>query len=639
MVIERGIPKSFGTTPKVTQSMNAPPRLQFPTTEGLRDCALFSLDGDGGITSWNGTAESLFGYKAEEIVGQSFGKLFLSEDRLQGAPKRILAEATLNGRFAEENRKVRKDGSHFWAEFILQSFPDSGLEASGFLVMVRDNTERRRSIKYSNMMVELAMNAMIMVNSHGRLIAVNPQTEKMFGYSAAELLGEPVEKLVPVRFRAEHPANRDRFLASPMVRAMGSGRDLYGQRKDGSEFPVEIGLNPVDSDEGPIILGSIVDITERKKADDRFRLAVESAPNSMVMTDAVGRIVLANLETERLFGYSRQELLGQLVEILVPDRFKLKHPGYRQEFFNRPEARSMGMGRNLSGRRKDGHEFPVEVGLNPIDTKEGLRVLIAIVDITERKRLESQARRLLLESAHAARLSTVGEMVSGLAHEINQPLAAASNYLRGCIRLAQNGQKVTNEELTHWMDLAAAQTTRACEIVTRLGAFVKKGETQRTPIDLNQLIEQTIALSTTTLDSGKDAFDAVSVQTHLDSDVPIVKADRVQIQQVLSNLIRNAIEAMRETPAERRVLQIRSKRQGAFVQVSVSDSGPGIAPEHLQRLFEAFFTTKATGIGLGLSISRSIIEQHHGELMVSSVMGQGTTFNFTLPVDDVESAE
>jgi PAS domain S-box-containing protein len=619
--------------------MTPPPRVQFPTAEGLGDCALFSLDGSGRVNSWNSVAERVFGYTVEEITGQSYEKLFLPEDRNRDLPARLLAEAQIRGRIAEENRKIRTDGSCFWAEFILQSIPTSANDAAGYLVMVRDNTERRRSMKYSTMMVQLAMNAMIMVNSSGVLIAVNPQTEKMFGYSAIELLGEPVEKLVPMRFRAEHPANRDRFFAMPVVRAMGSGRDLFGQRKDGSEFPVEIGLNPIDSDEGPVVLGSIVDITERKKAEDRFRLAVESAPNSMVMTDAEGRIVLANLETERLFGYSRQELLGQLVEILIPDRSRSKHPGYRDEFFKRPEARSMGMGRNLSARRKDGLEFPVEVGLNPIDTKEGLRVLIAIVDITERKRLESQARRLLIESAHAARLSTVGEMVSGLAHEINQPLAAASNYLRGCIRLAQNGRKVTTEELTHWMELAAAQTSRACEIVTRLGAFVKKGEAQRTPVNLNQLIEQTIALSTTTLDTSKEAFDAVSVQTHLDVDIPLVKADRVHIQQVLSNLIRNAVEAMRDTPAERRTLRIKSEQQDSFIRISVGDSGSGISPEHLQRMFEAFFTTKESGIGLGLSISRSIIEQHQGELTVSSILGQGTTFSFTLPTGEVESAE
>jgi PAS domain S-box-containing protein len=638
MVSESTFPTLLVTDQKASPVMNAPQIAQLLHAESLADCALFSLDAAANVQSWNSTAQKLFGYTESEIIGQSIAVLFLPDDQAWQAPVRMLEEARLNGRFAEENRKVRKDGSFFWAEFILQAnFAGDG-DAIGYMVMVRDNTQRRRTLKYSTMMVELAMNAMIMVDAAGLLIAVNPQTEKMFGYSSRELLGRSVEQLVPARFRIEHPENRERFFAAPAVRAMGSGRDLFGQRKDGTEFPVEIGLNPVETDEGLVVLGSIVDITERKKAEDRFRLAVESAPNSMVMTEADGRIVLANLETERLFGYSRQELIGQLVEILVPDRYRAQHPAFRQEFFRRPEARSMGMGRNLSGRRKDGSEFPVEVGLNPIETKEGLRVLIAIVDITERKRLESQARRLLIETAHAARLSTVGEMISGLAHEINQPLAAASNYLRGCIRLAQNGRVITNEELIHWMELAASQTTRACEIVTRLGAFVKKGEARRSRINLNHLIEQTIAMSTTTLDAGKDALDAVTVQQTLDPSIPIVNVDRIQIQQVLSNLIRNALEAMREAPPERRFLRIRSEVQLDMVRVSVEDTGSGIAPEHLQRLFEAFFTTKDTGIGLGLSISRSIIEQHQGEFTVSSTLGQGTVFSFTLPTRDLEIA-
>jgi PAS domain S-box-containing protein len=615
--------------------MTAPHFKRRESADNLSDCALFTLDAHGQVSNWTSTAKKLYGYSEDEVIGQPYAMLFLPEDRASGLPEMLLAQAREKGRVAEENRRIRSDGSSFWAEFILESLRSPAADAAAFLVMVRDNTERRRTLKYYTMMLESAMNAMIMVRSDGALIAANRQAERMFGYSADELRGISVEKLVPVRFRREHPANRERYFSAPQLRNMGTGRDLFGQRKDGTEFPVEIGLNPVETDEGLLVLGSIVDITERKKAEDRFRIAVESAPNSMVMTDADGKILLANLETERLFGYSRQELIGQLVEVLVPDQFRAKHPNYRQQFFQRPEARTMGMGRNLAGRHKDGHEFPVEVGLNPIETKDGLNVLIAIVDITERKRLESQTRRLLLESAHASRLSTVGEMISGLAHEINQPLAAASNFLRGCIRMTQNGRQVSNSELTQWMELAAAQTTRACDIVSRLGLFVRKGEGRRSRIDLNQLVEQSIALSITATE-GKDSHDLVSVQTQLDPNLPLIYVDRVQILQVLSNLIRNAVEAMRETPADRRILQITSKLYEGFVQLSVEDAGHGIPPEHLQRIFDAFFTTKENGIGLGLSISRSIVEQHHGEFTVRSTQGQGTTFCFTLPTVEVE---
>ena len=240
--------------------------------------------------------------------------------------------------------------------------------------------------------MESALNAIVMVNPEGKIILVNAHTEKLFGYGRDELIGQALEMLVPERFRTRHPEYRSGFFANPQVRSMGVGRDLFGRRKDGSEFPVEIGLNPIKTDEGLVVLSAIVDITERKKAEERFRQAVESAPNGMVMINPEGTIVLVNAQTERLFGYDRAELLGHSVELLVPERFRSKHPDNRAGFFANPQVRSMGVGRDLFGRRKDGSEFPVEIGLNPIKTDDGLLVLSAIVDITERKNAEDALR-------------------------------------------------------------------------------------------------------------------------------------------------------------------------------------------------------------------------------------------------------
>ena len=230
-------------------------------------------------------------------------------------------------------------------------------------------------------------------------------------------------------------------------------------------------------------------------------------------------------------------------------------------------------------------------------------------------------------------------MISGLAHEINQPLAAAANCLRGCIRMTQKDVGSNNEDLIHWLELAASQTSRACEIVSRLGAFVKKGDTQRKYVDINQLIEQSIVLASMTFYSSKDGFDGVSVQTFLDARLPQVTADRVQIQQVLINLIRNGAEAMCDASLTERLLIIRSELVGKAIRVSVEDRGAGIAPNQIPRLFEAFFTTKEHGVGLGLSISRSIIDQHRGELSVSPASPRGTIFSFTLPTCDAEVYE
>ena len=245
--------------------------------------------------------------------------------------------------------------------------------------------------------VEAAPNAMVMINAAGQIEMVNTQAERLFGYPRAELLGQSVELLVPERLRAHHPDLRTSFFADPQSRPMGEGRDLRGVRKDGSEFPVEIGLNPIETDEGTMVLSAIVDISARKRQEERFRRVVEAAPNAMVMVNAEGRIEMVNTQAERVFGYARSELLGQKMEQLVPERFRALHPGLRGAYFTDPRSRPMGAGRELYGLRKDGSEFPVEIGLNPIETDEGTMVLSAIVDISDRKEKEQKIRAALKE--------------------------------------------------------------------------------------------------------------------------------------------------------------------------------------------------------------------------------------------------
>ena len=245
--------------------------------------------------------------------------------------------------------------------------------------------------------VESAPNAMVLINHLGQIDMVNAQAERLFGYQRAEMLGQPVELLVPKRLRTAHPELRQSFFNDPKSRPMGAGRDLFGVRKDGSEFPVEIGLNPIETDEGTLVLSSVVDLSARKRMEERFRRVVEFAPNAMVMISASGRIEMVNAQAELLFGYERSELLGQPIETLVPKRFRGHHPGLRTTFMNDPKSRPMGAGRDLFGLRKDGTEFPVEIGLNPIETDEGPMVLSAIVDISDRKQKENHIQAALKE--------------------------------------------------------------------------------------------------------------------------------------------------------------------------------------------------------------------------------------------------
>jgi PAS domain S-box-containing protein len=257
----------------------------------------------------------------------------------------------------------------------------------------RDFTERVRAEESFRVALEAAPNAMIMVDGQGRMVFVNSQMEALFGYAKDELVGQPVEVIVPERFRSHHPQHRSGFFASPRARPMGAGRDLYGRRKDGREIPIEIGLNPMTTEEGTFVIASIIDITERKRAEDQFRQVIEGSPIGKLMIDGEGRIVLVNAQIERSFGYSRDELLGRPVEMLVPERFRARHPGYRDGFIANPMTRPMGAGRDLYGLRKDGSEFPVEIGLNPLETEQGLMILGTIVDITERKQAEEKLRR------------------------------------------------------------------------------------------------------------------------------------------------------------------------------------------------------------------------------------------------------
>lgn len=245
--------------------------------------------------------------------------------------------------------------------------------------------------------VEASPNGMVMTDREGFIVLVNSATEKLFGYSRQELIGQPVEILVPKRFNHQHPEYRENYIGESKTRPMGHGMDLYGLRKDGTEFPVEVGLNPVETDHGLFVLAAIVDITDRKHAEEMIHLAVEASPNGMVMTDKNGIIVMVNSTTEMLFGYPRNELIGQQIEILIPESHREHHPELRKNYLKQPSARAMGHGRDLYGLHKNGMELPVEVGLNPIRTPQGMMVLASVINITERKHQESQLKAALKE--------------------------------------------------------------------------------------------------------------------------------------------------------------------------------------------------------------------------------------------------
>jgi PAS domain S-box-containing protein len=415
-----------GADDRPDQQISPERRLQL-LINAVTDYAIYMLDQDGHVTSWNSGAKRAKGYTEDEILGRHFEIFYTPEDRAAGHPERALEVAAAEGIYREEGWRVRKDGCRFWASVVVEAIHDADDHLLGFSKVTHDVSARRRDEERFRRVVESAPNAIVMVNSAGLIEMVNAQTEQLFGYERRELLGKPVEMLMPEHFRYRHPELRQTFLTDPQSRPMGVGRDLFAVRKDGTEFPVEIGLNPIETDEGLMVLSSIADISLRRRSEMRFRQVVESTPNAIVMVNHSGSIEMVNQQAERLFGYRRHELLGRAIEDLVPARFRAHHPNLRSQFFGNLESRPMGAGRDLYALRKDGTEVPVEIGLNPIATEEGEMVLSAIVDISDRKQKEERIQTALKEKDALLREKDI--LLAEIHHRVKNNLQVVDSLL------------------------------------------------------------------------------------------------------------------------------------------------------------------------------------------------------------------
>jgi PAS domain S-box-containing protein len=363
--------------------------------------------------------------------------------------------------------------------------------------------------------------------------------------------------------------------------------------------------------------------TEIRQAEERFRMVVESAPNGVVLVNAEGNIVLVNAQCDKLFGYRREELIGQPVELLVPERFRPEHARNRRRFFASPSARPTGAIRDLYGQRKDGDEFPVEIGLAPIQTSEGPLALGVIVDMTERKWAE-EARR---ELAHASRLAMAGELTASVAHEINQPLGAILTNVEAAEMLLESAPESLAEVRQILKDIHR-DDLRASEVIQRLRALLRKRETKIEPVDCNELISDVLLLL-----GAESRCRHVNVETQLAADLPFVLGDKVHLQQVLLNLLLNGMDAMADKPGEKTLTVRTALNQSGYVEIAISDVGTGIRRDRLSHLFEPFFSTKREGMGLGLSLARALVEANGGRIWAENNSGAGATFRFALPVN------
>lgn len=369
-----------------------------------------------------------------------------------------------------------------------------------------------------------------------------------------------------------------------------------------------------------------------RASETHLRSILDTVPDATVVIDEAGTITSFSAAAVRQFGYATEEAIGRNVNILMPEPYRTEHDGYIRHYLATGEKRIIGIDRVVVGRRKDGSTFPMKLAVAEMRSAGRTYFTGFIRDLTERQQSEERLQELQGELARLARLNELGEMASTLAHELNQPLAAIANYAQGCVRLLKSSGGAVSPQLKEALEETARQSLRAGDIIRHLREFVSRGETDRSAADVRKLIEEAGALALV----GSREQDVRSV-FEFAPDTGTVLVDRVQIQQVLINLIRNAMEAMRE--CRRRELAVRAKRNGeGHVMIEVADTGPGISEDIAARLFEPFVTSKPNGMGIGLSISRRIIEAHGGSLTASRNSEGGATFRIDLPTEADEAS-
>ncbi|MCR5872187.1 MULTISPECIES: PAS domain S-box protein [unclassified Sphingomonas] len=472
--------------------------------------------------------------------------------------------------------------------------------------------------------------AQFLIDPEGMICSWNPGAQILLGYATEMAVGQPVAMLYSQGDAAAGKPHDDLARAATYGRYSEEG---WRRRQDATEFAADARLTAL-RDEGGTLLGfggTIEDITDRKAAEAavarselHLRSILATVPDAMIVIDERGQMLSFSAAAERLFGYSEAEVVGKNVAMMMPDGDRLRHDDYVDHYCRTGERRIIGIGRIVVGKRRDGSEFPMELAVGEARSA-GHRIFTGFIrDLSERQRAELQMKELQSELIHVSRVSAMGTMASTLAHELNQPLTAIANYMEAARDLIARGT-LDPDLLGEAVSESATEALRAGSIVRRLREFVARGEVEKRVEPLPQMVEEATRLAMT---GARER--GVRALKDLDPDARLALVDRVQIQQVLVNLIRNAVEALGDMPVRDVTIATRLQADG-MIRVEVSDTGPGIDPAIRPRLFDAFNTNKPDGLGLGLSICRTIVEAHGGRIDANPRSGGGTVLWFTIP--------
>jgi PAS domain S-box-containing protein len=613
---------------------------------GLMEAApdgMVVVNQSGEIVILNAQAENQFGYRRDELLGQKVTNIIP-----EGFAERLIADGTRTAAEALaqqigtgiELNGLRKDGSSFPIEIML-----SPLESpEGILVTaaIRNITVRKDAEEHLVQMegryrglMEAAPDGMVVVNQSGEIVILNAQAENQFGYRRDELLGQKVTNIIPKGFAERLIADGTRTAAEALAQQIGTGIELIGLRKDGSSFPIEIMLSPLESPEGILVTAAIRNITVRKDAEEhlvqmegRYRGLMEAAPDGMVVVNQSGEIVILNARAEKQFGYRRDELLGQKVTEIIPEGFAERLVADALRTTAEALEQQIGTGIELHGRRRDGTFFPIEIMLSPLDSTEGILVTAAIRDISERKQLARQLHQ-------SQKMEAIGQLTGGIAHDFNNLLGVIIGNLDLLDRLVADNPIAAKRVHT-----AQKAASRGADITRRLLVFSSNEELKPSVVLLGESIHNTIELAARALGA------EIKITTHVDESMPPLFVDPAGLESALLNLVVNARDAMpkggsiiisselQKLDGSHPVVQAGDLKEGYYACVRVTDTGCGMSRETLERAFEPFFTTKPRnkGTGLGLAMVYGFVKQSGGTVHVYSELGHGTAVSFYLPL-------